>query len=164
LVATHAWLTYILDMCGSEEGIEKNDRVTLVQTERDGFGVFFGHVSFVLCNGGSLMSRILVTYIAVTLGAYPCIAASPKIEEVIKTFNGVSADAERLKIFCDMTKAMDAMGDKQNAADEAKVQGYVKQLGTEFETAWNAISDVDAETPDGRAISAALDDVAGKCP
>jgi hypothetical protein len=138
--------------------------VTLVQTERDGFGVFFKHVCFIPCNGGCLMSRFLVTCIAVTLGACPCIAAGPKIDEVIKTFNAVSADTAKLKIFCDMTKAMDAMGDKQDSADEAKIQGYVKRLGTEFETAWNAISDVDAETPDGRAITAALDDVAGKCP
>jgi hypothetical protein len=59
---------------------------------------------------------------------------------------------------------MDAMEEKQDTAAEAKIQSYVKQLGTEFETAWNSISDVDVETPDGKAITAALDDVAGKCP
>jgi hypothetical protein len=55
------------------------------------------------------------------------------------------------------------MGDKQDAAGEAKIQGYVKQLGTDFETAWIASADVDAETPDGKAISGALDDLTGKC-
>jgi hypothetical protein len=74
-----------------------------------------------------------------------------------------SADAGKLKTSCEMIKAMDAMGDKQEVADEAKIQGYVKQLRTEFETAWSTISDVDAETPEGRAISAALDDLAAKC-
>jgi hypothetical protein len=109
------------------------------------------------------MKRSFIT-VAVLLGTGSCFAASPKIEEVIKTFNAVSTDAKRLKIFCEMTKVMDAMGEKQDTAAEAKIQGYVKQLGTEFETAWNAIGDVDVETPDGNAITAALDDVAGKCP
>jgi hypothetical protein len=109
------------------------------------------------------MKRILVTCVAVSLGAASCFAASPKIEEIVKTFKAVSADAGKLKIFCEMTKAMDAMADKQDTAIEAKIQGYVKQLGAEFEAAWNAISDVDVETPDGKAITAALDDVSGKC-
>jgi hypothetical protein len=109
------------------------------------------------------MNRFLMPCVALSLGIYPCCAASPKIEEVIKTFNAVSSDAAKLKIFCEMTKAMDAMGDKQDAADDAKIQGYVKQLGAEFESAWVASSDVDAETPDGRAIGAALDDLSGKC-
>jgi hypothetical protein len=110
------------------------------------------------------MERFLVMCVAVLLGAGPCFAASPTIEAAIKTFNAVGADARKLKIYCEMTKAMDAMEEKQDTAAEAKIQGYVKQLGTEFETAWNAISDVDVETPDGKAITAALDDVEGKCP
>lgn len=109
------------------------------------------------------MKRILVTCIAVSLGAYPGFAASPKVEAAVKIFKAVSADAGKLKIFCEMTKAMDAMGDKQDAAAEAKIQGYTKQLGTDFETAWNAGDDADESTPDGAALRAALDDLAGKC-
>jgi hypothetical protein len=109
------------------------------------------------------MKRFLVTCVAVSLGACPCFAANPKIEEVVKTLKAVGADAGKLKTFCEMSKAMDAMGDKQDAAGEAKIQGYVKQLGTDFETAWIASADVDAETPDGKAISGALDDLTGKC-
>jgi hypothetical protein len=82
---------------------------------------------------------------------------------MVKTLNAVGADAGKLKTFCEMTKAMDAMGDKQDAADEAKIQGYVKRLGTEFETAWIVSADVDADTPDGKAISGAFDDLSGKC-
>jgi hypothetical protein len=110
------------------------------------------------------MKRFLITCVAVSLGACSCFAASPKIEAAIKTFNAVGADSGKLKIYCEMTKVMDAMGEKQDTAAEAKIQGYVKQLGAEFESAWNAISDVDVETPDGKVITAALDDVAGKCP
>ena len=31
-----------------------------------------------------------------------------------------------------MTKVMDAMGEKQDAAAEAKIQGFMKQLGADF--------------------------------
>jgi hypothetical protein len=109
------------------------------------------------------MKRVLVLCVAVSLGSCPCFAASPKIEAMIKTFNAVGADSAKLKIFCDMTKTMDAMGDKEDAAAEAKVQGYIKQLGSDFETAWSASNDVDAETPDGKAINTALDTLTGKC-
>jgi hypothetical protein len=109
------------------------------------------------------MKRMVVACIAVSLSACPGFAASAKIETAVKTFKAVSADAGKLKIFCDMTKVMDAMGDKQDAAAEAKVQGYIKQLGSDFESAWNASNDVDEKTADGKAISAALDDLSSKC-
>jgi hypothetical protein len=109
------------------------------------------------------MKRFLITCVAVSLGTCPCLAASPNVEAIVKSFNEVSADAGKLKVFCEMTKVMDAMGDKQDAASEAKIEGYVKQLGTEFETAWIASTDVDADTPDGKAIGDALDDLSGKC-
>jgi hypothetical protein len=109
------------------------------------------------------MKRILVTCMAVSLGACPGFAASPKIDAAVKTFKAVSADAGKLKTYCAMTKVMDAMGDKQDAAAEAKIQGFLKQLGSEFETAWNASNDVDEKSADGKAINAALDDLTGKC-
>src|ERR1700680_2691283 len=109
------------------------------------------------------MKRILVTCIAVLLGACPCFAASPNVEAAVKTFSAVGADAGKLQIFCEMTKAIDAMGDKQDAAAEAKIQGYIKQLGTDFEAAWNTGDDADESTPDGAALRAAVDDLAGKC-
>jgi hypothetical protein len=71
------------------------------------------------------MKRILVTCIAVSLGAYPGFAASPKVEAAVKIFKAVSTDAGKLKIFCEMTKAMDAMSDKQDAAaDGAQFTGF----------------------------------------
>jgi hypothetical protein len=109
------------------------------------------------------MKRILVTCIAVSLGAGPGFAASAKIEAAVKTFQAVSADAGKLKTFCEMTKVMDAMGDKQDSAAEAKIQGYIKQLGSDFETAWTVSNDVDENSADGKAINAALDALTGKC-
>ena len=59
---------------------------------------------------------------------------------------------------------MDAIGDKEDAAAEAKITGLMKQLGPDFEAAWNAADDLDDNTEDGKAYNAAMDDLAGKCP
>ena len=38
---------------------------------------------------------------------------------------------------------MDKAGDNPDAAAEAQIDGFVKQLGPDFETAWNAGESVD---------------------
>jgi hypothetical protein len=115
------------------------------------------------CNGDHLMKRILVTCFVVSVCAGPCFAASPTIEAMIKTFQAVSTNAAKLKIFCEMKKVMDARGDRLDPAADAKIQGYMKQLGTDFQTAWVGSDDVDSGAPDGKALNAALDNLTGKC-
>ncbi len=39
----------------------------------------------------------------------------------------------------------------------------MKQLGPDFETAWNAGDSVDENSPDGEKLNAALDELANKC-
>jgi hypothetical protein len=109
------------------------------------------------------MKRVVVTGLALCLLAPAAFAASPKIEAALKTFKAVAADAGKLKTFCEMTKAMDAAGDKPSAAADAKVEGYMKQLGADFETAWNAADGLDDNSADGKAYNSALDDLAAKC-
>jgi len=109
------------------------------------------------------MKRVVCTAVAVFLAAAPAFAASPKVEAAVKTFKAVSVDSGKLKTFCDMTKVMDAMGEKQDAAAEAKIQGFMKQLGADFESAWNVGDDLDENSADGKVLNAALDDLAGKC-
>jgi hypothetical protein len=65
--------------------------------------------------------------------------------------------------FLRKTKAMDARGDKQDTAADEKIQGYMKQLGTDFQAAWVASEDVDTDTPDGKVVNADLDNLTGKC-
>jgi len=108
------------------------------------------------------MKRVLFAA-AVCVAAAPAFAASPKIDAAVKTFKAVSADPAKLKIFCDMSKAMDAAGDKPSPAADAKIEGYMKQLGTDFVTAWGAIEGLNENSPDGKAYNGALDDLAGKC-
>lgn len=110
------------------------------------------------------MKRIVLAGVIACLGSYGALAASPKIEFAVKTLKAVAADPGRLKTFCEMTRAMDAMGDKEDAAAEAKITGLMKQLGPDFDAAWNAADDLDDNTEDGKAYNAAMDDLAGKCP
>ena len=109
------------------------------------------------------MKRIVVAAVAVCLAAAPAFAASPKVDAAIKTFQAVSADPAKLKIFCEMTKAMDAAGEKPTPAAEAKINGFIKQLGADFETAWSAIDGLNENSPDGKAYNGAVDDLSGKC-
>jgi hypothetical protein len=109
------------------------------------------------------MKRVVFAAVAVCLAAAPVLAASPKIDAAVKTLKAVDADPAKLKIFCDMSKVMDAAGEKADAAADAKIAGYMKQLGPDFETAWNAAEGLNETSADGKAYNGALDDLAGKC-
>jgi len=108
------------------------------------------------------MKRLLATCLTLALSA-PVLAASPKIDAAVTTFKSVGADAGKLKIFCEMKKTMDAAGDKADAATDEKVDGYVKQLGADFQKAWNTGDDLDENSPDAKALYAALDELGAKC-
>jgi hypothetical protein len=108
------------------------------------------------------MKRLVVAAVAVCLAA-PAFAAAPKVEAAIKTFKAVAGDPNKLKTFCAMSKVMDSMGEKADAAKEKEIDGYMKQLGADFEAAWTAGDGIDENSADGKALNAALDDLSGKC-
>jgi hypothetical protein len=114
------------------------------------------------------MKRVVVAGVAAgvvaCLGAYGALAASPKIESAVKTFKGIAGDPGKTKTFCEMVKTMDASGEKEDPAAEAKITGLMKQLGPDFESAWNASDGLDDNSEDGKAYNAAMDDLAEKCP
>jgi hypothetical protein len=109
--------------------------------------------------------KTAVAMIAAVLvvGACPSLAASPKADAAVKTFKSVAADPGKLKVYCEMDKAMKALGEKEDKALETKIDGYMKELGPDFETAWSAGESVDAKSDDAKALNAALDDLSGKC-
>jgi hypothetical protein len=102
--------------------------------------------------------------LAFSLTLQPTLAADPKVDAAVKTFNAVAADAGKLKIFCDMLKVMDAAGDSPSPADNARIDGFMKQLGPDFLAGWNLGDNVDENSADGKAWNDALDELAGKCP
>jgi hypothetical protein len=109
------------------------------------------------------MKRVVFAAVAVCLAVAPVSAASPKVDAAVKAFKAVGADPAKQKIFCDMSKAMDAAGEKPTPAADAKINGFMKQLGAEFETAWAVANSLNENSPDGKAYNSALDDLAGKC-
>jgi len=58
---------------------------------------------------------------------------------------------------------MDEAGDHLDAAPEEQIQTIVKQVGPEFEAAWNLGDDLDEDSPDAAAYNAALEELSGKC-
>jgi hypothetical protein len=110
------------------------------------------------------MKRVVLAAVVACLGAYGVLAASPKVDSAVKTFKAVASDAGKVKTFCEMIQTMDATGEKDDPAAEAKITGLMKQLGPDFEAAWNAGDGLDDGTEDGKAFNAAIDDLAEKCP
>ena len=109
------------------------------------------------------MMRILLVPAAACLTTLAALAADTNADSAVATFKAVEGDAGKLKIFCEMSAAMDKAGDNPDDAAEAQIDGYVKQLGPDFETAWNAGEDIDENSPDGKKLDAALDELANKC-
>src|ERR1044071_9936215 len=90
-------------------------------------------------------------------------AADPKVEAAVKTFKQTENDPGKVKTFCEMTKVMDAAGEKEDAATDAKIDGYMKQLGPDFQTAWNAGENLDENSPDAKAMDDAINELQSKC-
>lgn len=109
------------------------------------------------------MRTLAACVAALGLAAAPALAASPKIEAAVKAFKAVAGDAGKLKTFCAMSKVMESAGEKEDPKIDAQIQGFIKQLGADFETAWAAGEDIDENSADGKAYNAALDDLSAKC-
>ncbi len=74
--------------------------------------------------------------------------ANPTIDAAIKTIDTVAAD--------------DADDSKSEALDK-QMQTYMKDLGPDFEAAYEAGADLDPESADGKSYDAALDKLDDKC-
>jgi hypothetical protein len=100
---------------------------------------------------------------ALCIGAGAAFAADTPIDSAVKTFKSVATDPAKMKIYCEMSDFMDKTGDNEDDATDAKVDDYAKQLGPEFQSAWNLGDDVDENSSDGKRLDAALDELSDKC-
>jgi hypothetical protein len=113
-----------------------------------------------------IMRKILASLSVCGLFVSPALAASAAVESAIKTFDAVAADTAKLKTYCEMSKLMSAGDDEDESKAEAldkQMQTYMKELGDEFESAFEAGADLDPESDDGKAYDAALDKLDAKC-
>ena len=90
--------------------------------------------------------------------------ADPKTESAINVFKQSEADAVKLMTFCAMSQAMEAVGENEDPATKAKIDDYLKQLGPDFEAAWKVFKEADQNSPEGKALSRAVDELGGDCP
>jgi hypothetical protein len=108
--------------------------------------------------------RAVAACVALGLACSPALAADPKVDAAVKTFKSVGADPGKMKTFCAMMKAMDAADDNPSPAVRAQLDAYPKQIGPDFEIAWNLGEKMDANSADGKAWDDAVEDLASKCP
>ena len=96
----------------------------------------------------------------------PALALDGKVESAIKVFETTAGDATKMKTYCTMNKLMSDVGDDEKKAEAAETQfnGFLKELGPDFETAWSAGEGLDPESAEGKAINAALDKLDTACP
>jgi hypothetical protein len=60
-------------------------------------------------------------------------------------------------------KVDEQLEDKEDPVLEDKVDKLLDQLGADFKAAWGTIEDTDEQSPDGRALNAAADELEAKC-
>ncbi|MBS0242784.1 MAG: hypothetical protein JSS20_11455 [Proteobacteria bacterium] len=108
------------------------------------------------------MKRVAIAILASSL-AVSSAFASPQTDAAVKLFKAIGSDPAKLKVFCEMTKTMNSAGDKDDAAADAKIDGYMKQLGADFQKAWGLGEGIDEKSADGKAYNAAVDELSGKC-
>ena len=94
----------------------------------------------------------------------PTLAASPKVESALNVLQAVGADANKLKAFCELMKLDEKLEGKKDPVLEGQLDKLLDQLGPDFKVAWATIEDTDEHSPDGRALSAAMDQLEDKCP
>ena len=106
----------------------------------------------------------LISCVALCLIAVSAFAADPKIDSAIKVFRQTQEDAGKLKTFCAMSKVMEAVGENEDPGTRPKIDGYLTKLGPDFEAAWKVFRETDQNSPEGRALNEAVDELGGKCP
>ena len=80
-----------------------------------------------------------------------------------KVLQAVGADANKMKIFCELMDVDEKLGDKHDPVLEAQIAKLLDQLGPDFKVAWDIVEDTDERSSEGRALNAALDQLEDKC-
>jgi len=108
--------------------------------------------------------RALAAAMTLFLVTTSALAANPKVENALKVLQDIGRDPAKMKTFCEMMVIDKKMGDTKDPALEAQVEKLADQLGPAFKAAWNAIDDIEEDSPDGQVLAAAIDQLEDKCP
>ena len=110
------------------------------------------------------MKRMFPVLAAVMLATGSAHAADAKVDAAVKTLAAVGADSAKLATYCAMSKEMASSGEKASPESDAKIDGYIKTLGPDFEAAWNAGENLPENSPDAKVLGDAIDALEQKCP
>lgn len=111
------------------------------------------------------MHRLNVMLAILCLAATPASAASPKVEKAIASLGKLEANAANLAAFCRIDAEFVQAGEDQTKIEAAdrKMEAFLKSLGAEYTAAWALSNELEPESEDGKALSAAFERLEGKC-
>jgi L-alanine-DL-glutamate epimerase-like enolase superfamily enzyme len=111
------------------------------------------------------MKRIVLIGIGACAAVVVGVTGVPaqSVDDAVKTFESMGADAEKLKQFCALNKLLENVGEKDDPATEKQIEEAVEKLGGEFAAAWEASEKVDEKSADGKRFYDALSALADKC-
>jgi hypothetical protein len=111
--------------------------------------------------------RALAAATALFLITTPALAASPQVEEAIKLIQAVGSDPAKLDRYCKAMKIVEGIQDRIDQMETQISTALEQVLGANFKAARDAVRKIEdeaAQSPDAKALNAALDDLADKCP
>jgi hypothetical protein len=111
--------------------------------------------------------RALAAATALFLITTPALAASPQVEAAIKLLQAVGSDSARLDKFCKVMRVVEGIQDRIDQLETQVATSLDQALGANFKAAREAvkkIEDAAEESPDSKALNAALDELSDKCP
>jgi Spy/CpxP family protein refolding chaperone len=111
--------------------------------------------------------RVLAAAISLVCIATPAPAASPQVEAAVKLLQGIGKDPQRLARFCKVMDVVEGIQDRIEKLEAQVAASMEKALGENFKAYREALQKADEaadDTPDRRALNAAMDELADKCP
>jgi hypothetical protein len=111
--------------------------------------------------------RVLAAATALFLIATPALAASPQVEAGVKFLQGVGSDPARLDRFCKVMRVVEGIQDQIEALETRVATALDQALGESYKAAREAVRKIEEDSdrsPDAKALEAAIDELADKCP
>lgn len=112
------------------------------------------------------MKKFLAACALCGLFAAPVLAANAAVDTAVKTFDAVGNDAAKLKTYCELSKVMSSADTEDESKDEEiskQMDGFMKTLGPEFQTAFDVGADLDPSSEDGKKYDEAMNKLDDKC-
>jgi len=113
------------------------------------------------------MPKFYAALVAAMMFAPAAYAADAKMSaaDIQKNLEAVASDPAMLKAYCAMSKKMEEVGDDEKKAEAAgdEIEGYLKTLGGNFQSAWDSGQEAADGSPEATAMDTALTSLDGKC-